>query len=271
MKKEFEKIEDKINILHHKEVSDKKKTLELENELINIKKYMKNRCIPKSDVKKRKIDSLDPLDNSYHRVKSPLINFYEKSEEKSVQQRVSILELKNIEQEMDKEYNSFVPRKKRVSILDTKYCILEDSPIITKSRNNKRKSVQDRVSMLENKINRLRKVDFTHAKLVKINLNFLVKQKFKFNGAVHSKENIYFTPYCADVIGVLDTLENKFSTISLRNKVHGDYKFSGSVINDGNIYFAPYNANCIGLLNIDTAEFSIITIENTIKGFCKFR
>merc|ERR1719201_3220330 len=95
-----------------------------------------------------------------------------------------------------------------------------------------------------------------YGKFTTISSNYQGKTGCEFNGAVHINDKIYFTPYCADDIGVIFLKKNKFY---------------GSVIVDQRIYYVPYNANCIGILDTDTHIFTTIDIEDYTSGDKKFR
>ena len=74
----------------------------------------------------------------------------------------------------------------------------------------------------------------------------------KYAGGVLGPDGlIYFVPYNADKIGILDASSSSFSTLDISSYISWDYKYFGGVLGpDGLIYFVPCDANNIGILNL---------------------
>jgi streptogramin lyase len=78
---------------------------------------------------------------------------------------------------------------------------------------------------------------------------------------------IYFVPYSANNIGVLNPSSSSFTTIDISNTISGDWKYIGGVLGpNGLIYFVPVNVDKIGVLNPSSSLFTTIDISNTISG-----
>ena len=66
---------------------------------------------------------------------------------------------------------------------------------------------------------------------------------------------IYFVPWNADNIGVLNPASSSFTTIDISNTISSDSKYRRGVLGpNGLIYFVPSNANNIGKLHLGNTQ-----------------
>ena len=85
-----------------------------------------------------------------------------------------------------------------------------------------------------------------------ISLEGKVPGNLKFGGAVVVGDRVYFAPYSADVVGVVDTRANEgagaFHVLSMQDKVDGKALYTSAVVVANKVYFAPFDADCIGVI-----------------------
>jgi len=74
----------------------------------------------------------------------------------------------------------------------------------------------------------------------------------KYSGGVLGPNGlIYFIPYNADHIGILNPSSNSFSTLDISSFISSGSKYYGGVLGpNGLIYFIPRNADHIGILHL---------------------
>ena len=100
-----------------------------------------------------------------------------------------------------------------------------------------------------------------------------------YSGAVSSRsgEIVCFTPYNSNVVLLLNTRDDSFTTVPLTgHAVLGDARFvGGAVVEDAGgagsgsfVYLAPYNTNAIGVVDVERATFASIAIP--FRGFAKY-
>ena len=83
----------------------------------------------------------------------------------------------------------------------------------------------------------------------------------KYSDATAVGTKVFFTPFSADNIGVLDTVTSAFSTISTVNdhaNVTGEAKYMGATAIGTTIYFAPSGDN-VGILDTVTNAFTTLS------------
>jgi hypothetical protein len=85
----------------------------------------------------------------------------------------------------------------------------------------------------------------------------------KYSAAVVVGTKVYFAPVNVDNVGVLDTTNNAFSTISTTG-VTGTYKYDGAAVVGTKVYFAPLYQDNVGVL--DTTNNAFSTISTTAAG-----
>ena len=103
----------------------------------------------------------------------------------------------------------------------------------------------------------------------------LIASDWKYIGGVLAPNGlIFFAPWSADNIGVLDPSTSSFTTIDICNKIScgGRYTLSsggqyrGGVLGPNDlIYFVPAYADNIGVLDPSSSTFTTIDISNTIS------
>ena len=109
----------------------------------------------------------------------------------------------------------------------------------------------------------------------------------KYAGGVLGPDGIvYFVPYDADKIGVLNPAKRTLTTIDIAATISGLKKYAGGVLGpNGIVYFVPYDADRIGVLNLmlhwmkkedeynyleNITTFTTIDISATISGTGKY-
>jgi hypothetical protein len=94
----------------------------------------------------------------------------------------------------------------------------------------------------------------------------------KYAGGVLGPDGIvYFVPYDADKIGLLNLATRNFTTIDIAATISGLKKYVGGVLGpDGIVYLVPYDADKIGVLNPATQTFTTSDISVTISGGGKY-
>ena len=111
-----------------------------------------------------------------------------------------------------------------------------------------------------------------------------VNANLKYAGSAAVGDKVYFAPFNATEVGVLDisntsqTSQGTFSTIPLTPDVTGQYKFFGAVSVQDKVYFAPYHATEVGILDTsDTSPqyphgtFSTIQLPADVTSPWKYR
>jgi len=93
-----------------------------------------------------------------------------------------------------------------------------------------------------------------------------------FGGVLGPNGRIYFVPYNADNIGILDPSTSSFSTLDISSSISSNNKYLGGVLGpNGLIYFVPRNAdNKIGILDPSTSSFSTLDISSSISSTHKY-
>ena len=97
-----------------------------------------------------------------------------------------------------------------------------------------------------------------------------------YNGAVAVGTTVYFAPYFANNVGVLDTVPGLFTTIGIRsarwhlkstreNMLSAGPKYAGGVAIRAKVYFAPYLQDDVGVLDTVTRIFSTISTAALIR------
>ena len=97
-----------------------------------------------------------------------------------------------------------------------------------------------------------------------------------YNGAVAVGTTVYFAPFFANNVGVLDTVPGLFTTISItsagwREKSTKETmqfngaKYAGGVSIGAKVYFAPYLQDDVGVLDTVTRTFSTISTAALIR------
>lgn len=83
-----------------------------------------------------------------------------------------------------------------------------------------------------------------------------------FHGVTLFNDKAIFTPYDANIVGILGLQSRVFTSVDISDKITGPKKFRGGAIMGNNIYFAPYYAQQIGVFNIIQGTFSLIDLES---------
>jgi len=108
---------------------------------------------------------------------------------------------------------------------------------------------------------------------IEISESTLVGLSSKFEkGVLAPNGKLYFGPFNADAIGVLDPQTNAFSLIDISAIVSTNSKFGGPIVgSNGNIFLTPWDTNVIGMLtNLDQSwETGGYTVYET--GGCSSR
>ena len=97
-----------------------------------------------------------------------------------------------------------------------------------------------------------------------------------YNGAVAVGTTVYFAPFFANNVGVLDTVPGLFTTIGIRsarwhlkstreNMLSAGPKYAGGVAIRAKVYFAPYLQDDVGVLDTVTRIFSTISTAALIR------
>ena len=85
-----------------------------------------------------------------------------------------------------------------------------------------------------------------------MDISSTISSGYKYAGGVLGPDGlIYFVPFNAHNIGILDASSSSFSTLDISSSISSSSKYNGGVLGpDGRIYFVPLNANNIGILNL---------------------
>ena len=100
----------------------------------------------------------------------------------------------------------------------------------------------------------------------------ILLEVWKYRGGVLGPNGlIYFIPYNADNVGILNPSSSSFSTLDISSFISSGNKYSGGVLGpNGLIYFIPLNANHIGILNPSSNSFSTLDISSFISSNYKY-
>ena len=87
-------------------------------------------------------------------------------------------------------------------------------------------------------------------------IDISISSFYKYRGGVLGPNGlIYFVPYYADNIGVLNPSSSSFTTIGIANTISGYYKYRGGVLGpNGLIYFVPDISFNIGKLHLGNTQ-----------------
>jgi hypothetical protein len=85
-----------------------------------------------------------------------------------------------------------------------------------------------------------------------LDISSFISSGSKYRGGVLGPNGlIYFIPFNADNVGILNPSSSSFSTLDISSSISSDYKYIGGVLGpNGLIYFIPSWADNVGILHL---------------------